>query len=318
MSELNNVKEILSFHHQSVLLNEAVEALNIRTDGIYIDGTFGRGGHSRVILQQLGVNGRLIGFDQDPEAVAVGAALAKNDARFQMVHSPFEQMQSYVESHHLLGKIDGILLDLGVSSPQLDVAERGFSFMRDGELDMRMDTSQGEPISAWLAKAKMEQIAEVLKEFGEERYAKRLARAIVETRQVTPITRTKQLADIIKEAHPAWEKDKHPATRSFQALRIFINRELEQLETVLPQVLTCLAPQGRVAIISFHSLEDRIVKRFFRDEAKGDNFPKGLPVTIDQLNPTVKLIGKAISPSEVEVTQNPRARSAVLRVAEKL
>lgn len=308
----------LAMLHQSVLLNEAVEALNIRADGIYLDGTFGRGGHSRVILQQLGANGRLIGFDQDPEAVAVGAELAKNDARFQMVHSPFEQMQNYVTSQQLLRKIDGILLDLGVSSPQLNVAERGFSFMRDGELDMRMDTSQGEPISEWLAKAKMEQIAEVLKEFGEERYAKRLSRAIVEARQQTPITRTKQLAEIISEAHPAWEKDKHPATRSFQALRIFVNRELEQLENILPQILKCLAPQGRIAIISFHSLEDRLVKRFFRDEAKGDNFPKGLPITVDQLTPTLKLIGKAISPSEEEVTHNPRARSAVLRVAEKL
>ncbi len=308
----------MSYTHQPVLLAEVIDNLNIQPDGIYLDGTFGRGGHSRAILEHLSTQGRLIAFDQDPEAVAVGNELAATDPRFQIVHTPFVNLQQQIESLELFGKLNGILLDLGMSSPQLDNSERGFSFLRAGPLDMRMNPQHGQSLQEWLTIAKETEIMNVLKEFGEERYAKRLARAIVQARAMQPLTTTVQLAEIIATAHPAWEKDKHPATRAFQAFRILINQELAQLTQVLPQILATLAGGGRIAIISFHSLEDRIVKRFFRDGARGDDFPLDLPVTVAQLQPRLKIIGKPIYPSELEIKHNIRSRSAVLRVAEKL
>lgn len=303
--------------HETVLLHEAVEALNIHPSGIYVDGTFGRGGHSRLILEQLGESGRLIGVDKDPQAIATAKELAVQDKRFDIAHGSFADLPNYLKQRSI-EKVDGILLDLGVSSPQLDQAERGFSFMREGPLDMRMNPEQGQSAEQWLASAKQEEIASVLKEYGEERYAKRIAGAIVRERAGRPITNTKLLAEIIKEAHPNWEKGKHPATKSFQGIRIFINDELSDLEALLNDALSVLALQGRLAIISFHSLEDRMVKQFMRRQAKGDDLPANIPVMESQLNKTMKLVGKAIKPSKAEVQNNIRSRSAVLRVAEKL
>ena len=303
---------------QTVLLHEAVGGLAIRPDGIYIDGTFGRGGHSRLILSQLGPQGRLIAIDRDPQAIAEAATI--DDPRFQIVHGPFSNVQQYVEELGLTGKIDGFLLDLGVSSPQLDDAERGFSFMRDGPLDMRMDPSSGFSAAEWLQKAEAEDIAWVLKTFGEERFAKRIARAIVERNQSEPMTRTRELAELVAAASPVKEKHKHPATRTFQAIRIYINSELEEIERALDASLTILAPGGRLSVISFHSLEDRIVKRFIRRQSKGPEIPDGLPLTEAQLAGGKKMltIGKAIKPSEEEIAQNARSRSSVLRVAERM
>lgn len=303
--------------HETVLLNEAVEALNIHPSGVYVDGTFGRGGHSRLILEQLGENGRLIGVDKDPQAIATAKELAAQDKRFDIAHGSFAALPDYLKQRSI-EKVDGILLDLGVSSPQLDQAERGFSFMREGPLDMRMNPEQGQSAEQWLASAKQEEIAAVLKEYGEERYAKRIAGAIVRERAERPITNTKLLAEIIKEAHPNWEKGKHPATKSFQGIRIFINDELSDLEALLNDALSILALHGRLAIISFHSLEDRMVKQFMRKQAKGDDLPANIPVMESQLNKTMKLVGKAIKPSKTEVQNNIRSRSAVLRIAEKL
>ena len=304
--------------HITVLLHEAVGGLAIRPDGIYIDGTFGRGGHSRLILSQLGPQGRLIAIDRDPQAIA--EAVTIDDPRFQIVHGPFSNVQQYVEELGLTGKIDGFLLDLGVSSPQLDDAERGFSFMRDGPLDMRMDPRSGFSAAEWLQKAEAEDIAWVLKTFGEERFAKRIARAIVERNQSEPMTRTRELAELVAAASPVKEKHKHPATRTFQAIRIYINSELEEIERALDASLTILAPGGRLSVISFHSLEDRIVKRFIRRQSKGPEIPDGLPLTEAQLAGGKKMltIGKAIKPSEEEIEQNARSRSSVLRVAERM
>lgn len=304
--------------HITVLLHEAVGGLAIRPDGIYIDGTFGRGGHSRLILSQLGPQGRLIAIDRDPQAIAEAATI--DDPRFQIVHGPFSNVQQYVEELGLTGKIDGFLLDLGVSSPQLDDAERGFSFMRDGPLDMRMDPSSGFSAAEWLQKAEAEDIAWVLKTFGEERFAKRIARAIVERNQSEPMTRTRELAELVAAASPVKEKHKHPATRTFQAIRIYINSELEEIERALDASLTILVPGGRLSVISFHSLEDRIVKRFIRRQSKGPEIPDGLPLTEAQLAGGKKMltIGKAIKPSEEEIEQNARSRSSVLRVAERM
>ncbi|MGL4920987.1 MAG: 16S rRNA (cytosine(1402)-N(4))-methyltransferase RsmH, partial [Plesiomonas shigelloides] len=304
--------------HITVLLHEAVGGLAIRPDGIYIDGTFGRGGHSRLILSQLGPQERLIAIDRDPQAIAEAATI--DDPRFQIVHGPFSNVQQYVEELGLTGKIDGFLLDLGVSSPQLDDAERGFSFMRDGPLDMRMDPSSGFSAAEWLQKAEAEDIAWVLKTFGEERFAKRIARAIVERNQSEPMTRTRELAELVAAASPVKEKHKHPATRTFQAIRIYINSELEEIERALDASLTILAPGGRLSVISFHSLEDRIVKRFIRRQSKGPEIPDGLPLTEAQLAGGKKMltIGKAIKPSEEEIEQNARSRSSVLRVAERM
>lgn len=304
--------------HQPVLLQETLTALAIYPAGIYVDATFGRGGHTRAILQQLNQDGRLFAFDQDPDAQSSARHLETQDHRFHFHQQSFTHLADWLESQQLIGKINGILLDLGVSSPQLEEGQRGFSFLRDGPLDMRMNPHQGKPLSHWLAKAKLVEIVEILKTYGEERYAKRLAQAIIQARDQQPLTTTQQLAKVITQAHPAWEIDRHPATKAFQAFRIFINQELTSLTQVLPQALTALAPQGRLAVISFHSLEDRLVKRFIRDAAQGDNYPKNLPITAAQLHPQLKSLGKPMYPSEAEIVTNPRARSAILRVAEKL
>jgi 16S rRNA (cytosine1402-N4)-methyltransferase len=307
-----------SHDHLPVLFAEAIEALRISPQGIYIDGTFGRGGHSGSILERLGEQGRLIAFDKDPQAVAHGEERFQEDGRFTIVQGSFAMLERFSQQNGVAGKVDGILLDLGVSSPQLDAPDRGFSFLRDGPLDMRMDNSAGISAAEWLAEAEETEIAQVLKEYGEERFAKRIARKVVEVRQEKPITTTGQLAELIDQAVPKKEKGKHPATRSFQAIRIYLNRELDDLRQILDQSLRVLAPEGRLAVISFHSLEDRIVKRFIRDHARGEQFPAGVPVTEEQLQRKLKPIGKAMRPSEEEVAANPRARSAVLRVAERV
>lgn len=303
-----------NFSHTSVLLREAVDALNIQPNGIYIDCTFGGGGHSRAILQRLSDDGRLIAFDQDSQAIEQAKSI--DDPRFQIYHRSFKDLKIVLQP--LSGQINGILFDLGVSSPQLDQANRGFSFQNDGDLDMRMNPQAGEPIKNWLQHAKMDDIANVLFIYGEERYSRRLARAIVQARDIEPITRTLQLAEIIKKAHPSWEKHKHPATRSFQALRIFINQEMDVLKMALSQVTDLLTITGRFVAISFHSLEDRQIKRFIRDQARGGDNMSDLPFLPVSFQPTLKPIGKAIYPSDEEIYQNPRARSAVLRIAEKL
>ncbi|PWC21761.1 16S rRNA (cytosine(1402)-N(4))-methyltransferase [Brenneria roseae subsp. roseae] len=308
-----------NYKHTTVLLDEAVNGLNIRSNGVYIDGTFGRGGHSRLILSQLGPEGRLLAIDRDPQAIE--AAKAIDDPRFSIIHGPFSALADYMAERDLTGRIDGVLLDLGVSSPQLDDPERGFSFMRDGPLDMRMDPTRGVSAAEWLMKAEADDIAWVLKTFGEERFAKRIARAIVERNRTEPVTRTKALAELIAAASPIREKHKHPATRSFQAIRIYINSELEEIEQALNGALSVLAPHGRLSVISFHSLEDRIVKRFIRHQSRGPQVPAGMPLTEEQLRSqggqTLKAVGKMM-PSAEEVAENPRARSSVLRFAERL
>lgn len=303
--------------HLPVLCDEVVRALAISNDGIYIDGTFGRGGHSKAILNQLGTAGCLLAFDKDPEAVAC-ARQQLADARFSIVAGSYTQLLAKVTELGYQHRVNGILLDLGVSSPQLDSPERGFSFLREGPLDMRMDPAQGFSAADWLQTASERQIAEVLWEYGEERFAKRIAAAVVAARQQVPLSSTTQLAKVIAAAHPAWEKGKHPATQSFQAIRIWINQELTELSNVLEQAIEVLAIGGRLAVISFHSLEDRIVKRFMRKHVKGDAFPRSLPIKEEQLQAKLRNIGSAIRPSTVEVQRNPRARSAILRVVEKI
>lgn len=300
--------------HKTVLLDEAVEALIVDPDGVYVDGTFGRGGHSRLILEGLSERGRLMGIDKDPYAIAAANELKAKDERFDIHHGSFAQVNE-VNGEDL---VDGILLDLGVSSPQLDDPERGFSFMNDGPLDMRMDYSKGESAADWLAHAEEQEISKVIWEYGEDRFSRRMARAIVREREEAPILTTKRLADIIAAACPTREKGKHPATRAFQAIRIHINRELDDLIDCLDRSLEKLKPGGRMVIISFHSLEDRIVKRFIRKHEKGDDLPSWLPVREDQLNKRMKSLGKARKPGKDEVDENPRARSAIMRIAEKL
>ncbi|WP_024460833.1 16S rRNA (cytosine(1402)-N(4))-methyltransferase RsmH [Marinimicrobium sp. LS-A18] len=304
--------------HQTVLLNEAVDALVQDVDGFYVDGTFGRGGHSARILERLSEKGRLLGIDKDADAIAVAHERFAGDARFEIAQGSFAALAELVDARGMTGKVQGLLLDLGVSSPQLDEAERGFSFMNDGPLDMRMDRSSGQSAAEWLAEAPEAEIARVLKEYGEERFGKRMARALVAARAEQPITRTSQLAEIVKAANPAWEKGKHPATRAFQGIRIHVNNELSDLEAILAQALTVLAPGGRLVVISFHSLEDRLVKRFIRRQEKGQPLPAGLPVRDEQLDRTLKSVGKAVRASDIEVGANVRSRSAIMRVAEKL
>ncbi|WP_109511382.1 16S rRNA (cytosine(1402)-N(4))-methyltransferase RsmH [Pseudomonas ovata] len=308
------------FTHTTVLLEEAVEALAVRADGCYLDGTFGRGGHSRLVLGHLGPHGRLLGFDKDPQAIATGQALAAEDGRFVIVQRSFAELGAEVRARDLHGKVSGVLLDLGVSSPQLDDPERGFSFMNDGPLDMRMNPGLGISAAQFVATAPSEELARVFKEYGEERFARRMANAVVERRQVTPFTRTADLAEVLKVANPAWEKGKHPATRAFQGLRIHVNNELGDLEAGLEAALDALEIGGRLVVISFHSLEDRIVKLFMRKLVKGeaDNLPRNLPIKSVPFEPKVRLIGKAQFASETETRANPRSRSAVMRVAEKL
>lgn len=308
-----------TFTHTSVLLQESIDALHINADGIYVDATFGRGGHSRYILQSLSDRGRLIALDRDPQAIEAAKALA-SDSRFEIFHVPFSHLGSVVEELGLQGKVDGVLMDLGVSSPQLDDAERGFSFSRDGKLDMRMDTSRGESAADWLAHAEADEITRVIKEYGEEKFGKRIAHAIVTTRDENPIVSTLQLAKLIDEAVPVKDKHKHPATRSFQAIRIHVNNELGEIETGLQAAAEALKSGGRLAVISFHSLEDRIVKRFMREQSKGMKVPHGMPILESEIaaSRVLKTIGKAIKPSVKEIEDNIRARSSVLRVAEKL
>jgi 16S rRNA (cytosine1402-N4)-methyltransferase len=308
------------FTHITVLLDEAVEALAVRSGGCYLDGTFGRGGHSRLILQHLGPDGRLLGFDKDPQAIATGQALAAEDGRFVIVQRSFAELGSELQTRGLEGKVGGILLDLGVSSPQLDDPERGFSFMNDGPLDMRMDPSRGMSAAEFIATAPVEEIARVFKEYGEERFAKRMAGAVVARRAVQPFERTGDLAEVLKVANPAWEKGKNPATRAFQGLRIHVNNELGDLEAGLEAALEALEVGGRLVVISFHSLEDRIVKLFMRKLVKGeaDNMPRNLPIQHKVFEPKIRLVGKAQFASDEETRANPRSRSAVMRVAEKL
>ncbi|SHH98741.1 16S rRNA (cytosine(1402)-N(4))-methyltransferase RsmH [Ferrimonas marina] len=310
------------YQHITVLLDEAVDGLGLKPNGTYVDGTFGRGGHSRHILSRLGPEGRLIGIDRDPQAIAVAEQLASEDDRFQIVHGPFSGIAEYIEALGLKGQIDGVLLDLGVSSPQLDDAERGFSFLRDGPLDMRMDNSRGETAAQWLARAEANDIAWVLKTFGEEKFSRPIARKIKEhIAEGLPMERTLDLAGLIEKMTPQHkrEKGKHPATRSFQAIRMYINSELEEIEQALQGAVQVLAPAGRLSVISFHSLEDRMVKRFMRKMSQGQEAPRGLPLTQAQLDESkvLKLVGKALKPSDGEVEENTRARSSVLRVAEK-
>ncbi len=302
--------------HVPVLAQEAVAALAIRSDGVYVDATFGRGGHSRLILDQLGAQGRLIALDRDPDAIRAGEAL--QDKRLTLVRSAFSRLGGVLGELGVT-QVDGILLDIGVSSPQLDDATRGFSFRFDAPLDMRMDPESGLSAADWLASAAEGEISEVIRTYGEERFAKSIARAIVAAREKEAIRSTGQLANLIAATIKRREPGQHPATRSFQAIRIYINRELEELSDVLPQCVNALQPGGRLAVISFHSLEDRIVKRFMRDEAMGEQAPARLPIRADMLKPgRLKLIGRAQHASDSEVADNPRARSAVLRVAERV
>jgi len=301
--------------HITVLRDEAVEALAIRPDGVYVDGTFGRGGHSRAVLARLGAGGRLIAFDRDPAAVAAGQAIA--DPRFELVHAPFSDFAEALAERGVR-TVDGVLLDLGVSSPQLDEAGRGMSFRFDAPLDMRMDTSRGMTAAEWLAEAPVADITRVLREYGEERFAYEIAKALVAARAGGHVATTGQLAALVEKAVRTREPGQHPATRTFQALRIFVNQELEELSLVLPQIVAALAAGGRLVVISFHSLEDRIVKRFMRDESRPPQLPARLPVRAADLpRPKLTLVGKASRPSDAEVEANPRARSAVMRVAER-
>ncbi len=307
-----------AYIHQPVLLNEVLEALAIRKDGVYVDGTFGRGGHAAAILAQLGPEGRLLAMDKDPEAVQSARMQFGNDARFEIEQGAFTMLTQLLAQRQLQGRVNGLLLDLGVSSPQLDDPARGFSFYTDGPLDMRMDPDTGISAAQWLQHASEREIREVLRTLGEERFAGRIARAIVNARSETPLQTTRQLAELIATTVPSREKNKHPATRSFLAIRIFINHELDDVRDVLEQVPDALAPGGRLAVISFHSLEDRIVKRFIRDEYRGEQAPPEFPLAGMDYRPRIRPVGKAIRASEAEIDSNPRARSAVLRVAERL
>jgi 16S rRNA (cytosine1402-N4)-methyltransferase len=304
--------------HTTVLLHEAIEALAVDSDGFYVDATFGRGGHTRALLNKLSSRGVVIAVDKDPDAVNAGREYFSDDNRLTLVHGSFADISSFVDQMDGAGKLSGILLDLGVSSPQLDQAERGFSFLRDGPLDMRMDTTTGISAAQWLADASESDIACVFKEYGEERYARRLASAVVRERNETPIVGTVQLASILAAAHPSWERGKHPATKAFQAIRIFINHELSDLESLLDQVVDLLRVGGRLVVISFHSLEDRRVKRFIRDQERGVVLPKYLPIRDIERGVKLKKVGKAVKPTDIEIASNVRSRSAVMRVAERV
>jgi 16S rRNA (cytosine1402-N4)-methyltransferase len=312
----------LSIGHKPVLLDEVIEALNIRADGFYIDGTFGRGGHSREIIKRLGPEGRLLAFDKDPDAVmSVGSDLIQ-DERFEIIKGSFTMLMQHVKRHEVEAQVAGILFDFGVSSPQLDDAERGFSFRFDAPLDMRMNPSEGQTVAEWLNHARETDIANVIYEYGEERASRRIAKAIVNARVENPVTTTSQLAELVRRAVPSGKgrnkkHDIHPATKTFQALRIFINRELDEIKEVLPQAVDVLCPKGRLAAISFHSLEDRIVKRFMRDQSTPKAYPPELPIMPDSSDVQLKLIGKKLRATKEEIDQNPRARSATLRVAER-
>jgi 16S rRNA (cytosine1402-N4)-methyltransferase len=303
--------------HQSVLLKEALDALAVKKDGIYIDATFGRGGHSRALLERLDKQGCVVAMDRDPQAIAYAKEHFSDEARFAIYQSEFAELRHVAEQANCVGQVDGILFDCGVSSPQLDEGDRGFSFTQDGPLDMRMDPDSGISAADWIASVKETDLANVLYEYGEERFSRRIAKAIVAARQTQAITSTLQLADIVAKAHPKWEVGKHPATRSFQAIRIFINQELSQIETALEQTLDVLKPGGRLVVISFHSLEDRLVKRFLSRESKG-KVPAKLAIPDKDIKRRIKTIGKAVRASTEEINNNRRARSAILRIGEKL
>lgn len=304
--------------HEAVLLEQAVEAWFVDADGFYVDGTFGRGGHSRLLLERLGPAGRLLVVDKDPEAIKTAEVLAAEDDRVLVRHGSFADMEAYCQALEVNGAVSGVLLDLGVSSPQLDDAQRGFSFNKDGPLDMRMDSTSGISAEDWINSAPEAEIADVLYEYGEERYSRRMARAVVAARKDARITSTLKLADIIKQAHPAWERHKHPATRAFQGIRIFINNELGDLAQGLEQARDILRSGGRLVVVSFHSLEDRRVKRFIQQEERGGDLPPDLPVMQSQLQPGLRRVGKAVKADRDELGRNVRARSAVMRVAEKV
>lgn len=303
--------------HQPVLIEETMTALAIEPTGIYIDATFGRGGHARALLERLGPHGRLLAFDRDPDAVQAGEHLARLDRRLQISHARMSDIQTTVQAQALNGHIQGVLLDLGVSSPQLDTPERGFSFTHDGPLDMRMDPTQGEPVSAWLARVSVSDLAELLRQEGEERFAMRIARAVVRERDQRPLLTTQALARLIERVVPTREPGKHPATRSFQALRMRINQELDELQAGLAGIVDVLAANGRLVVISFHSLEDRIVKRFMRAQASGPRVPKSVPLQGMATLGRLRVLGSPVRPTAAEVRRNPRARSAILRVAER-
>lgn len=317
MVEKSSATEQHIFGHETVLLQQAVDSLVWKPKGFYIDGTFGRGGHSRLILEQLDATGRLLAIDKDQQAVDMAKSI--DDQRFSVHWGSFAELGDCSRDLNLYQQVSGILLDLGVSSPQLDQADRGFSFNKDGPLDMRMNQSQGMSAADWIATASEKDIANVLFDYGDERFSRRIAKAIVNERQKTPFTRTLRLAETISQAHPKWEKGKHPATKSFQAIRIHINDELKDLQHALSEALESLEIGGRLVVISFHSLEDRIVKRFMKQHVQGDSFPLGVPVRDEQLNKRLKLLVRGgVKPNDLEVTNNPRARSAIMRVAEKL
>jgi len=304
--------------HTPVLAQEVVRALNIRTDGTYVDATFGRGGHTRAILAQLGENGRVLAIDRDLQAVASGKNEFLSDPRVHVIHARFSQLAEIVAQYGETHPVMGVVFDLGVSSPQLDTAERGFSFRHNGPLDMRMDPAHGVSVAEWLQSVDEDELARVIRNFGEERFARRVARAIMQKQQEQPMSTTKELANVVADAVPTRESGQHPATRTFQALRLQVNREMEEIREALPQAVQCLSPGGRLVVISFHSLEDRIVKRFIRDAGRADPYPVDLPIRASELKPGLRAIGRAIRASKTEIDRNPRARSAVMRVAEKL
>lgn len=309
----------IAFQHKPVLLTESIEALAIKRDGVYLDATFGRGGHSRAILNELGPTGRLIALDRDAEAIKAASDFL-SDPRFSIHHCAFANMKAIITELDLYGNIDGILMDIGVSSPQLDDASRGFSFQNEGPLDMRMDTRSGMSAAQWLNTASLEEIAKVIKQYGEEKFGTRIAHAVIEQRSEKPLQTTKEFAELIDKAVPVKDKFKHPATRTFQGVRIFINGELKQLELGLSESLDVLKKDGRLAVISFHSLEDRMVKRFIKRKSQGKVYPSKLPIAqsvVDE-GKQLKPLGKAVKPSEIEIKLNPRSRSSVLRVAQKL
>ncbi len=306
------------FLHLPVLQKEVIEALNVKPNGIYVDATYGRGGHAAEILSRLDKHGRVFALDRDPEAILAARRRFGNDPRFSATQLRFSMIGQFIESQRLTGQVNGILFDLGMSSVQLDDPERGFSFQHDGPLDMRMDPASGVSAAHWINSASDREIAKVLRDFGEERYAKRIAQAIINERQREPIDTTLRLAGIVARAVPTREPGKHPATRTFLAIRLFVNAELEELQAALPQTLGLLALGGRLVVISFHSLEDRIVKRFMREQARGEALPARLPVRSEELKPRLKLVGKPVRASEAEVQRNVRARSAILRVAERV
>jgi 16S rRNA (cytosine1402-N4)-methyltransferase len=305
------------FEHLPVLVEEVMVGLNLQPDGVYVDATYGRGGHSAEILDRLGPNGRLLALDRDPQAIEAARTRFADDERFVVIPGRFSMLDQYVDKRGLTGRINGMLFDLGVSSPQLEDPKRGFGFQQRGPLDMRMESDTGVSAARWVNSAREQEIASVLFEYGEERFSRRIARAIVRERKQQPIDTPAQLANIVSNAIPRRKAKLHPATRTFLAIRVFINQELEELRTVLPQAMRALAAGGRLAVISFQSLEDRIVKRFMREQVRGCELPPGLPLLVQPFESRLKIIGKPIRPSAAEIERNPRARSAMLRIAER-